>query len=144
VAGQLPVVVFDDIELWACGYLRPLIAARPEPYTDDVLVSNEIPKDPDTGEHDRRDRMVIVRRDGGSRIRRIFDQPRLSIDVWATTKDDAIDLARMVCAFMGAAPGDGQVKSVDQTSGPTRIAEPSGQPRVYCTFNILTKGSDLS
>lgn len=141
MAGQLPAVIFDDIELWATGYLRPLIAGRAEPYTDDVLVSNKLPKANDS---ERADRMVIVRRDGGNRIRRIFDQPRLAIDVWATTEDDAIDLARLVCAFMGAAPGDAQVKVVEQTSGPTRIVEPSGQPRVYCTFNITTKGTDLS
>jgi hypothetical protein len=143
MAGQLPVVIFDDIELWATGYLRPLLDTSDEDYTADVYVSNEIPKDPDSGEPVRHDRMVIVRRDGGSTLRRLFDQPRLSVNCWATNKDHATDLARLVAALLCAAPGDAQVKAVDQTSGPTRIPEPSGQPRVYCTFNILTKGSHL-
>lgn len=144
MAGQLPAVIFDDIELWACGYVRPLLVARSEPYTDNVFVSNEIPKNATTAKPERRDRMVIFRRDGGTRLGRVFDQPRLSADIWATTKADAIDLARMVSALLDASPGDANVKSCVTSSGPTRIQDPSEQPRVYLTFNLTAKGTDLT
>lgn len=140
----IPTVIFDDIELWACGYLKPLLDARPEPFAEEVFVSNEVPKNATTGEPDRKTRMVIVRRDGGQRIQQVFDLPRLSVDCWAGTKKDAADLARIVSALLGAAPGNASVKSVRQTSGPTRIPDPSGQPRVYSTFEIKTKGTNLS
>jgi hypothetical protein len=140
----LAPLVFDDIELWACDYLRPALVARSEAYTENVFVSNEIPKDTATGEPKRRDRMVIFRRDGGGRSRIVFDQPRLSADIWATTKDDAIDLARMVVALMEASPGNGRVKACELSSGPNRVADPSKQPRVYVTFNVTTLGRQLA
>lgn len=143
MAGQIPAVIFDDIEEWACGYVRPLLSARPESYTDDVFVSNEIPKNAATGEPERRARMVIFRRDGGGRLSHAIDQPRLSVDCWAQTKSDAMDLARMVCALLDASPGDANVKTCVHSSGPTRISDPSKQPRVYATFDLTTKGTDL-
>jgi len=137
-------LIFDDIELWACGYTRAALVGRSEPYTDEVFVSNEIPKDATTGEPVRKDRMVIFRRDGGGRTRKVFDQPRLSADVWATSKKDAMDLGRLVCALMEAAPGNGRVKACELSSGPNRIPDPSKQPRVYVTFNIITLGRQLA
>lgn len=140
---SVPAVIFDDIELWAAGYLKAALDARPEDYTADVFVSNEIPKKAD-GTPERRDRMVIIRRDGGPRVEQVFDLPRIGVDCWATTKQDAVDLARMVSALLWAAPGDSNVKTVQQTAGPIRIPDPSGQPRVYTTFEIKTKGTDLA
>lgn len=140
---QLPAILFDDAELWACDYLRPALAARPESYTDDVFVSNSIPLNAATGEPERRDRMVIVRRDGGLRSGVVFDNPRLGIQCWAQTTQDAVDLARMVLALLVAAPGDANVKAMTGFTGPTRIADPSKQPLAYVTAELRTKGTDL-
>lgn len=144
MAAQLPGILFDDAELWACNYLRTAIAARSESYTDDVFVSNSIPLDASTAEPERRDRMVIVRRDGGLRSGVVFDNPRLGIQCWAQTTQDAVDLARMVLALLIAAPGDSNVKAMAGYTGPTRIADPSKQPLAYVTAEIRTKGSKLT
>lgn len=144
MTAQLPAIIFDDAELWACNYLRPALAARPEAYTDNVFVSNSIPVDPATGEPKRRDRMVIVRRDGGLRSGVVLDNPRLGIQCWAMNKQDAVDLARMVLALLVAAPGDGSVKALTNFSGPTRISDPSRQPLAYVTADLVMKGNDLA
>jgi hypothetical protein len=140
---QLPAILFDDVELWACDYLRDALAARPEDYTDDVFVSNSIPLDAATGEPKRRDRMVIVRRDGGVGSGVVFDNPRLGIQCWALTTQDAVDIARMVLALLVAAPGDANVKAMTGFTGPTRLADPSKQPLAYVTAELRTKGVDL-
>lgn len=141
----LPAVIYDDIELWATGYLKTALAARPEAYTTGLYVAASMPNNPSTGEPERRPRMVLVRRDGGGRSDqvRVLDNPRLSIDCWAATWRDAVDLARMTAALIQAAPGNSNVKRAVMTTGPTRIADPSRTPRVYCTFDLVTKGTDL-
>lgn len=139
-----PTVIYDDVELWATGYLRTALAARPETYGDEpVFVSNEMPKNAATGEEEQKLPMVIVRRDGGGRLPPVFDQPRLAVDCWAEKKQDAIDLCRMVCALLESAPGDANVKKAEMTSGPTRISDPSRTPRVYATLDVKTKGTVL-
>lgn len=139
----LPTVIFDDVELWATTYLRAALIARSEPYTEDVYVAAEMPKNAATGEPERRTRMALIRRDGGGRSQQVFDNPRLSIDCWAGTWRDAVDLARMTAALIQSAPGNSNVKRAVMTTGPTRVADPSRQPRVYCTFDLVTKGTDL-
>lgn len=143
MAGQLPAILFADAELWACGYLRTSLAARAEDYTDDVFVSNSIPANPITGEPERRDRMVIVRRDGGSTSQRVLDNPRLGIQCWAQTTQDAVDLARMTLALLIAAPGDDEVKACRNPTGPTRVPDPSRQPLAYITAELVMKGTQL-
>jgi hypothetical protein len=140
----LPAVIYDDVELWAVGYLRTALAARSEAYTSDLYVSASMPKNAETGEPERRTRMVLVRRDGGGRTNQVLDNPRMSIDCWAATWQDATNLARMVAALIQSAPGDSNVKRAVMTGGPTRVADPSRQPRVYTTFDLVVKGSDLA
>lgn len=141
---SLPAVIFDDIELWACSYMRDALEARWEPFADGVFVSNAIPVNAETGEPERRPRMVIFRRDGGARTNQVLDNPRLAVDVWAMKDADAVNLARLVNALLHAAPGDENVKAVRETSGPNRVPDPSRQPRVFSTFELTTKGDLLT
>ncbi len=136
----LPVVLFDDIELWATGKLRAALLARTEPYTDNVLVSNKIPNDPVTGEPKRRDRMVIVRRDGGPRLDVVREVARLGINVWGETDQIATDLARMTAALLWSSPDGDPVSKVTQTLGPSSVPDESKQPRLYMTFELISKG----
>lgn len=116
--AALPV----DAELWWTGHLRTVLAARSEPYVQSVWLDRRVPSP-------RRDRMVIVRRDGGATAG-LFDLPRISLDVWAMTENDAADLARMVVALATAAPLSApEVVRVTHLSGPNAVADPSGQPR---------------
>lgn len=129
----LPVVLHDDIELWATTRLRSLLDARPEPYTDDVYVANTTPKP-------RRDRMVIVRRDGGGRLDVIREAPRLGINVWAKTPQETTDLARIVAALLWASPDGDPVSRVTVTGGPYSVADESGKPKAYITAELISKG----
>ena len=130
----LPVVLFDDIELWATGALRAALAARSEPYTDDVYVSNKVP-------NPRRDRMLIVRRDGGGRLDVVREAPRLGINVWAKTEQDANDLGRLVAALLWAAPDGDPVSRVTVTGGPYPVADDNDFLR-YITAEVISHGRD--
>lgn len=129
----LPIVIHDDIELWTTTRLRALIEARSEPYTDSVYVSNTTP-------NPRRDRMVIVRRDGGGRLDVVREQPRLGVNVWAKTEQEANDLARMVAALLAASPDGNPVSRVTITGGPYPIEDESTQERRYITAELISKG----
>ena len=138
----LPVVLFADLELWATGVLRTALAARAEPYTDDVYVGNDVPKNAATGEPERRPRMVTVRRDGGPRDKMApLETARVGVNVYAETDQDANDLARMVAALLWASPNGAPVVKVNQTSGPSTIDDPSRLPRRYMTFELRARGT---
>lgn len=128
-------LIFPDVELWASTYLRDALAARDEVYTWGVYVSNRVASP-------RKDRMVIVRRDGGNSTG-LRDQARLSVQVWAKTDQDATDLARLVAALLWAAPTGDPVLKVQQQSGPTPIADSSQQPLRYLVFDVHTRGTPL-
>lgn len=129
----LPLVIFDDIELWATTTLRAALDASPEPYTDNVFVDRTTP-------NPRRDRMVIVRRDGGGRLDVIREAPRLGINVWAKTPQETNDLARMVAAMLWASPDGDPVSKVTVTGGPYPVADESGKPKAYITAELISKG----
>ena len=139
---SLPVIVFDDIELWTTTTLRAALAARTETYTADVIVSNKIPHDPITGEPKRRDRMVIVRYDGGTRLDVVRMAERLGIQVWATTDQDATDLARLTAALLWASP-DGDPVCKAKTSGAYPVPDESRQPLVYFTAELIARGRQV-
>lgn len=131
----LPVVLFDDIELWTTGRLRELFADRSEPVATGVYISNKVP-------NPRRDRMVIVRRDGGPRLDAVREAPRLGINVWAKTDQDANDLARLTAALLWASPDGDPVSKVTITGGPYAVPDESTQPRFYFTAELTSKGRD--
>lgn len=133
---MIPVVVQPDVELWATGYLRTALSARGEAYASGVYISNAVPTT-------RTDRMVVVRHDGGLRDSLVLETARLGVRVWARTEQDATDLARLCAALLWAAPNGTPVVRVTQTSGVTPIADDSGQPLRYMTFEVLTRGAQL-
>lgn len=132
----LPVVIHDDIELWATARLRALLATRPEPYTDNVYVSNTTP-------NPRRDRMVIVRRDGGGRLDVVREAPRLGVNVWAKTEQDANNLGRMVAALLAASADGNPVARVRITGGPYAVEDASTHELRYITAELVSKGQTI-
>lgn len=115
--AALPV----DADLWWIDYLRGALVGRPESYAQTVYFDRRVPAT-------RRDRMVIVRRDGGN-VTGAFDRPRVSLDVWAKTDQDATNLANLIIALAFDAPGTNGCVRVEHLSGPNDVADPSGQPR---------------
>jgi hypothetical protein len=135
---QPAAIVYPDIELTLTGRYRTALAARDEPYTTEVYVSNTVPPT-------RRDRMVIVRRDGGTQAE-MRDRPRVSLRVWATSEQDANDLANLVMALAPSfADGDPVVSvPINGRSGPFPVADESGQPLRQMTIEFHTRGSQLA
>lgn len=131
---MLPVVVFPDVELWATGYMRDALAARTEPYAQDVYVGNSTPKP-------RRDRMVTFRRDGGPRLDITREAARLSVNVWGRTEQEVSDLSRLVAALIWAAPDGQPVCKVTTLAGPTPVVDV--QPQRYMTFELIIRGANL-
>lgn len=133
---QPAATIFPDAELVACQVLRDRLAERPEPYAADPFVGHKVPAQ-------RRDRMVIVRRDGGARIDHARETARFGINVWATSDQEAGDLARLVRALLWAAPTGDPFVRIDDLAGPMPIADDTGQPRVYFTCEAVLRSSPL-
>ncbi|WP_159083903.1 hypothetical protein [Nocardioides terrigena] len=110
-----------DADLWWIVYLRGALVGRTEPYAQGVKFDRVVPAT-------RPDRFVVVRRDGGN-VSGVFDRPRVALDVWAKTEQDATNLARLVIALALEAPGADGCTRVVHLSGPNSVADPSGQPR---------------
>lgn len=130
-------ITFPDVELWATGWCRTALASRGEDYARDVWVSNTVP-DP------RRDRMVIFRRDGGTRLDQVRDQPRLTIQIWGSSEQEATDLARLVLALLWAAPDGNPLCAVPTITGPSPVADESGQPLRLASADLVIRGTELA
>lgn len=131
---QPPNVIFPDVELWATGYLRTALAARPEAYAQNVGVANDKSKT-------TKARKVVVRRDGGPQ-RGLFDFPRLAVRIWCDDEQEASDLARLTQALLVASPGNGPVVKASVLSGPQGIPDAAG-PQKYLLVELRTRGSAL-
>ena len=130
--AALPV----DADLWWIVYLRGALVGRSEPYAQGVYFDRRVPAT-------RRDRMVIVRRDGGNVVG-AFDRPRIALDVWAKTEQEATDLARLMVALAFDAPGTNGCVRVTHESGPNDVADPSGQPRRLSLITATHRASILT
>lgn len=132
--GLTPV----DAELWWCDYLRDELVAREETVAANVFVGRAVPTP-------RIDRMVIVRRDGGSIIGTL-DQPQMTFNVWAATDQDATDLANLVVGLALTAPlaASSPLVRVLHAAGPTSVPDPSGQPRRLVGVDTLHRAAVLA
>lgn len=126
---QQRAVTFPDVELLLTAFYRTQLPLAGEA---GVYVSNAVPAT-------RRDRMVIVRRDGGS-VDGLRDRARVNLRVWDTTEQRATDLARIVQALaFGTADGEPVVQVV-HLSGPSPVADESGQPLRLIVIEFHTRG----
>ncbi len=131
---QPAAVVYPDIELELTGRYRTALAARAESYAQSVYVSNSVPTT-------RRDRMVIVRRDGGLQGE-MRDRPRVTIRVFARTEQDATNLAALVMALAPSFADGDPIVAVPTLgrSGPFPVADGSGQPLRSMSIEFHTRG----
>jgi hypothetical protein len=125
-----------DAELWWIVYLRGALFGRLETYASGVKLDRRVPSV-------RPDRLVVVRRDGGN-VTGVFDRPRVALDVWAKTEEDATNLARLMIALALRAPGVNGCLRVEHLSGPNDVADPSGQPRRIALIEAAHRVSVLA
>lgn len=130
-------IVFPDVELTITGLLRNLLATRTEPYAADVYVGTTVPSP-------RRSRMVTVRHDGGTSVDGLLEAAQIGVNVWADTDQDVNDLARLIRALLWAAPNGKPVCRVVDVSGSIAVADDSGQPLRYLTFEVTLHGEPLA
>jgi hypothetical protein len=129
-------MVSPDVNLWFTTWLRSQLAARAELFAANVFVSDETP-------NPRRDRMVIIRRDGGLRRDYVLEDPSVGVNVWARTKKDCSDLAHLVQALMMSAEAEGPIVTVRSVFGPSTIPDESGQSRRYLTFDVTVRCQEI-
>ena len=133
-----PAVIFPDVVLWALGYLRTALTARPvgETFADDVFVQADTPATIPA-------RLVTVRDDGGRRLPDVRKVASLGVNVYAATKADCANLANLVAAIFEAAPGSGAVVGHVGTSGPYPVPEASLKPHRYLSVDLVVRGVAL-
>jgi hypothetical protein len=130
---SLPLLVAPDVEAYLTAYLRFSLSTAGLSYTSGVTVSISVP-DPIPA------RLVVVRRDGGSRLDDVREAARLGIRVWASTDKDAHDLAAYVAGLVVASPDGQPVLRARLLSGPSSIAEPNPQRRLrYLTAEVIVR-----
>ena len=130
-----PPIVFPAIERVLTQRIRAALDAGSEVYAQDVHVSNSVP-------NPRRDRMVIVRRDGGTQAE-MRDRPRVTIRVWAKTEADANNLAALVMALAASFVDGSPIVAcpIAGRSGPYPVADESEQPLRMMTVEFHTRGA---
>lgn len=122
-------LVAPDEELKFTGLVRPLIRTAHGDAT--MYVGASLPAT-------RPARAVTVRRDGGPQ-RGVFDHPRFGVRCWGTTEQDAADLARRTISVFLGLPGSSGVTAVQVLSGPSAIADPSGQANRYLVVEATVR-----
>jgi hypothetical protein len=129
-----------DLELWATGYLRALLAARDRA---DVAVDVVEPTSETFPAA-----LVIVRDDGGPRRSLVSWSRALGVSVLAGTRrrrQPAVDLARMLFGAMSDIElpriAGAPIASVDDANGPFRVAEAQDRTRMYFTVEYTVFGS---
>jgi hypothetical protein len=135
VSWQPAAIVYPDIELALTARYRAALDALTAPHAEGVHVSNRVPSP-------RRDRMVIVRRDGGTQAE-MRDQPRVSIRVWAKTETDANNLAALVMALAASFVDGSPIVAcpIAGRSGPYPVPDESEQPLRMMTVEFHTRGA---
>lgn len=134
---SIPVVVFPDVQMVVVDYLTDALADRIDHYVFGVKVGTVV-------ERPRQPVAVTVERAGGVRTLPSVDNPRVEIQVWHGTDEDAHLLALLVRALLHAMPGVVEtsngpvtVTRVADFAGPFRSPDPlSNHPRVRFTVEV--------
>lgn len=124
-----PVVVFPDAVLVVIEYLHSVLPG--------VTVVPRVPGDRPT-------EFVRVERIGGLRNSLVTDRPRVDLECWSDSEEDAEALVSMVRAYtlaMAGRRGNTTVYDVAEVSGPMWLPDSaSGQPRYSFAVEFSTRG----
>lgn len=133
---QPAAIVYPDIELELTARYRAAFAARD---IDIDWIGNTVP-------NPRRDRMLVIRRDGGTQTG-VRDRPRVSLRVWAATgkEQDATDLAALVMALAPLFADGAPIVAVptEGRSGPWPVPDESDQPLRQMTIEFHMRGEQI-
>lgn len=140
-------VIHSDLELFLTGFIRRELAALPGQPFPGGFVSNEFWAPGENTPADPPPFQIIVRDDSGPRTGVITKSPSVGITVLgsdALDKADTTNLALLVYALIedSARVEQGNpVAAVVNANGPFKVADDSGKPRRYMTFDLSVVGS---
>ena len=126
-----PLVEYPDVVWEVTDYLRTALAAHGYPgiRVADTYKGGELE--------------VWVQRDGGPQLDVVRETARIRINVFAPgTNSKAVnDLARRVSTLMRVAADGAPILRVEQTTGPTSIADT--MPRRFMAFEVDVRGQGI-
>lgn len=135
-----PSFIYQDAELLVIDYLRPRLAARPEPWLTGLKLGN---KKPETSTATPPERVVYVRRIGGQ-PRSHLDLARLDFKCYGKTEYEAQGIAALVHALMQASVNHSGITTVIPFLGLTNAPDPlSNAPRYLFTLELQIEGVPL-
>ncbi len=140
-------VIFTDLEKFLTGHIRTELAALPgQPYSGG-FISNQFYDPEKDDQRSPPPYQVIVRDDSGPDTSIITQEPAVGVTVLmgddASQGEEATGLALVVKMIMKDCAGtgiDNPVAAVLGASGPFKVADPSGVPRRYMTFELAVTG----
>lgn len=126
---------FPDVTALTLDYLRPLLTP--------VDVVTRLPQDSAP-----RERLVRLRRVGGTARPPVRDRARLDVFAWGLTDDDAMTLALQVREHLWALSGTNLLGipcyEVGEFLGPRHSDDPiSLTPRVWATYELTVRADDV-
>lgn len=128
---MLPVVVTPDAELAVLDYLRPLLAARAEPYAAGVKVQTVVSSTRP---------LIQPSRIGGASELPGVDQPRLDLVVYHDTDFNRMALATLAWSLLKAAASDragsAVVSYVSTLMGPRKMPDPADSTKRVAMFTV--------
>ncbi len=129
-----PVVQFPDAVLVVVDYLRSVMPPG-------TLVYSRVPET-------RPAEFIRVERLGGLRNTLVTDRPRIDVECWSGTEEDAEALMSKTRAFVSAMAGkrgDTTVYGVAEVGGPQWLPDSvSGQPRYSFAVEFSVRGTEMS
>lgn len=127
-----PVVIFPDAVLVTIQYLRASLPG--------AAVYSRVP-DPRPAE------FIRIQRLGGTRRLLFMDRPRIDVECWSDSEENAEALCARARAYVLAMAGkrDGTtVYNVAEVSGPMWLPDSvSGQPRYSFAVEFSTRGTEM-
>lgn len=131
----MALVLYRDAEFEVVDYLRTALASHSEAFVTGVVVGTRRPN-PFTPP------VVAVRRAGGLSDAIVIDRPRVDVQVWHTSDENAQDLAQLCRSLLLAMTGDGGVIRARDFLGPTPIPDPdTSTPRYLFTVELAMRGT---
>lgn len=130
----MEVITFADTEDLANQYFSAALAARSRP----MPVGSRVPAP-------RPAEFVRVMATGGGRLNLLIDRPVLTVEAWAGSEEEAVQLVQLLRGLVGAATHHEhgfQVADVASISAPVNMPDPETGHRRY-TFNAAVDVSGL-
>jgi hypothetical protein len=111
--------LLPDFKAAMIDYLESSLALRPEPYTDNVLITWDMPAE-------RPNRVILIRGDGGLTRSVKHVSARFGLQIWAETDEVANDLGNMVHMLLNSCRNNGPFRGPNYLSVPQDVVDRAG------------------